>query len=79
MNSSGFLFIFKTTTMELRNFLKENWAEIEIKLKAKYPQLNEGDLNYIEGYESEFFHNLQMKTGKSEERLLQEMNAMAEK
>ncbi len=65
--------------MELKNFLKENWAEIEMKLKAKYPQLNEGDLNYIEGYESELLHNLEMKTGKSEDMLLQEMNAMAVK
>jgi len=59
------------------NVIRENWPEIKLKLKAKYPQLTDGDLNYIEGYDNEFFKNLQIKTGKHREELLGELKTIS--
>ncbi len=57
--------------------IRENWPQIKLKLKAKYPQLTDGDLNYIEGYDHEFFKNLQIKTGRHPEELQGELKNMA--
>ncbi len=63
--------------MEADKTIKEHWPDIKIGLKSKYPQLTEGDLGYFENYEDEIFKNLQMKTGKTRESLIAEMNAIA--
>ena len=60
--------------MEENNSVKDNWPLIKVRLKEKYPQLTEGDLKYLDGYENEIFENLQMKTGTSREELLLEIN-----
>jgi uncharacterized protein YjbJ (UPF0337 family) len=44
------------------------------KLKAKYGELTDDDLIYMEGKEDEFLGRLQKKTGKSKEDLMEEIN-----
>ena len=48
--------------MKSKNSIKNNWTEIKLQLKKKYPQLTEADLKYVDGYENEIFHNLIRKT-----------------
>ena len=43
--------------MKSKNSIKNNWTEIKLQLKKKYPQLTEADLKYVDGYENEIFHN----------------------
>lgn len=62
--------------MNQEKFIKEHWSEIKVKIKERYPQLTEGDLRYEEGYESEFFKNLQMKLGKTDKELETELIAL---
>ncbi len=64
--------------MEENNSIKDNWPLIKVKLKEKYPQLTEGDLKYLDGYENELFKNLQIKTGNNREELLMEINKIME-
>jgi len=58
--------------------VKDNWSSIKVELKERYPQLTEGDLKYIDGYEDELFKNLQIKTGKNRQELLAEINVIME-
>lgn len=62
--------------MENYNEIKENWEALKIELKLRYPQLTDGDLELIEGYEHETFKNLEAKTGKSEEKLKTEIKSI---
>lgn len=47
--------------MKSINPIKSKWGFIKLRLKQKYPQLNEADLKYVDGYENEFYHNLELK------------------
>ena len=49
--------------METNNSIKNNWPIIKSGLKEKYPQLSENNITYIDGYENEFLHNLELKLG----------------
>ncbi|WP_340114700.1 hypothetical protein [Maribellus mangrovi] len=62
--------------MKSKNSIKNNWTEIRLQLKKKYPQLTEADLKYVDGYENEIFHNLEIKLGMNREQLLTIMNSM---
>lgn len=44
--------------------LKGNWKAAKEKLKQKYSQLTDDDLNYIEGREDELVGRIQSKLGK---------------
>ena len=55
------------------NEIKDNWEALKIELKLRYPQLTDGDLELVDGYEHETFKNLEAKTGKSEENLKTEI------
>ena len=46
-----------------------NWYVKKAKLKKKYPFLNDEDLLYEEGKESEMYENLQIKLELSREEL----------
>jgi len=46
-----------------------NWYVKKAKLKKKYPFLNDEDLLYEEGKESEMYENLQVKLDLSREEL----------
>lgn len=62
--------------MENYNEIKENWQALKIELKKQYPQLTDGDLELIDGYEHELFKNLEAKTGKSEKKIKTELISM---
>lgn len=49
--------------------LKGNWNLAKGKLKQKYAQLTDDDLNYVEGKEDELLGRLQKRTGESRENL----------
>ncbi len=49
--------------------LKGNWNITKGKLKQKYAQLTDDDLNYVEGKEDELLGRLQKRTGETRETL----------
>ena len=54
--------------------LKGNWNELKGKLKQKYAQLTDEDLNYTEGNADEMVGNLQRKLGKTDTEVKQMLN-----
>jgi len=52
---------------------KGNWNEVKGKLKQKYANLTDDDLQYSEGKTEELLGRLQKKTGKAKEDLKQEI------
>lgn len=49
--------------------LKGNWNEIKGKLKEKYADLTDDDLQYAEGKEDQLLGRLQKKLGKSRDEV----------
>tara|TARA_R110002096_G_scaffold206192_3_gene392305 strand:+ start:1029 stop:1214 length:186 start_codon:yes stop_codon:yes gene_type:complete len=49
--------------------IKGNWNIVRGKLKQKFANLTDDDLNYVEGKEEELFGRLQRKLGKSKEEV----------
>lgn len=49
--------------------LKGNWNVLKGKLKQKYSQLTDDDLQYVEGKEDELLGRLQKKLGKSDREI----------
>ena len=62
--------------MENYDSIKENWEALKLELKKRYPQLTNGDLGFVDGYENEMFKNLEAKTGKNEEDFMAEMKSI---
>lgn len=58
------------------NPIKRNWALIKLELKNNYPQLTETDLEYVDGYENEFYRNLELKLGTNREQLITILNSI---
>lgn len=56
--------------------IKGNWNELKGKIKQKYGQLTDDDLQYAEGKEDELLGRLQKKTGKTKEKLIEEINKL---
>jgi uncharacterized protein YjbJ (UPF0337 family) len=54
--------------------IKGNWNELKGKLKQKYGELAENDLEYVEGKEDELLGRLQKVTGKAKEELIDAIN-----
>ena len=54
--------------------LKGNWNEIKGKLKQKYAQLTDEDLNYVEGQEEDLVGRLQQKLGKGKREITKMLN-----
>lgn len=52
---------------------KGNWNEVKGKLKQKYGNLTDDDLTYKEGQEDQFIGELQKKTGKARQELIEEI------
>ena len=48
---------------------KGTWNEVKGKLKQKYGELTDDDLNYVKGQEDELLGRLQQKLGKSKDEL----------
>lgn len=49
--------------------LKGNWNIIKGKLKQKYAELTDNDLQYVEGKEDELVGRIQKRTGKTKEEI----------
>jgi uncharacterized protein YjbJ (UPF0337 family) len=49
--------------------IRGNWEIIKGKLKQKYADLTDNDLEYAEGKEDELFGRLQKKLGKSRDEV----------
>jgi uncharacterized protein YjbJ (UPF0337 family) len=56
--------------------LKGNWNEVKGKLKQKYGQLTDDDLEFAEGKDDELFGRLQQKLGKTKEELRKEIEKL---
>jgi uncharacterized protein YjbJ (UPF0337 family) len=53
-----------------------NWNEVKGKLKQRYSELTDSDLEFVEGKEEEFLGRLQAKTGKKKEELINEIKTL---
>lgn len=53
--------------------IKGNWNVIKGKLKQKYGDLTDDDLEYVEGKEDEMLGRIQKKVGKSKEEIAGEI------
>ena len=53
-----------------------NWNEIKGKLKQRYSELTDSDLEFVEGKEEELLGRLQAKTGKKKEELINEIKTL---
>lgn len=62
----------KTINISMDNLqFKGSWNEVKGKLKQKYGELTDDDLNYVKGQEDELLGRLQQKLGKSKDELSQ--------
>ena len=56
--------------------LTGNWNEVKGKLKQKYGQLTDNDLEFAEGKDDELLGRLQQKLGKTKEELRKEIEKL---
>jgi uncharacterized protein YjbJ (UPF0337 family) len=49
--------------------IKGNWNQVKGKLKEKYGQLSDDDLQYAEGQEDQLLGKIQEKTGESKDKI----------
>ncbi|WP_159520898.1 CsbD family protein [Sunxiuqinia indica] len=56
--------------------IKGNWNVLKGKFKQRYAELTEDDLTYVEGKEDELLGRLQAKTGKTKDKLIEEINKL---
>lgn len=56
--------------------IKGKWNVLKGKVKQKYGDLTDDDLAYVEGKEDELLGRIQDKTGKSREKLIEEINSL---
>jgi uncharacterized protein YjbJ (UPF0337 family) len=64
---------FNSKTTNIMNLtsekIKGNWNVIKGKVKAKYGELTDDDLTYIEGKEDELLGRIQKRTGQAKEEI----------
>ena len=53
---------------------KGDWHELKGKLRQKFADLTDNDLDYAEGQEEGFLGHLQKKLGKSQDEIAQLVN-----
>lgn len=56
--------------------MKGEWNQIKGKLKSKYGELTDNDLEFLEGKSDEMLGRIQKKTGRSKEDLKKEINTL---
>ena len=54
--------------------IKGEWHDLKGKLRQKFADLTDNDLDYAEGQEEEFLGHLQKKLGKSQDEIAQLVN-----
>jgi uncharacterized protein YjbJ (UPF0337 family) len=69
-------FKLKKLTIMDKLEIKGNWNQLKGKLKQKYAELTDDDLTNLEGKSDELLGKLQLKTGKSREALIKEINSL---
>ncbi len=57
----------------IKQFIQGNWSQIKKKLKDKYQNLSERDLQYNDGSERRLLERLQVKLNMEEKELLSEL------
>jgi uncharacterized protein YjbJ (UPF0337 family) len=68
--------ITKNNTTMNNLVLRGNWNEVKGKLKQKYGQLTDDDLNLAEGKEDELIGRIQKKLGKTKDEIKKELMAI---
>lgn len=53
---------------------KGEWHELKGKLRQKFAELTDDDVNYAEGQEEELLGHLQKKLGKSQQEISEMLN-----
>lgn len=53
-----------------------NWEDQKVKLKQKYTQITDSDLNFQPGKKDEMLEKMQLKLGKTKEQLYGIINAL---
>lgn len=56
---------------------KDEWHELEGRLRQKFAELTENDLDDTEGQEEELLGHLQKKPGKSQQEINEQMKTHA--
>jgi uncharacterized protein YjbJ (UPF0337 family) len=59
--------------------IKGNWNQIKGKLKQRYAELTDDDLQYVEGREEELLGKLREKTGERQDELVKIINSIGER
>lgn len=54
---------------------KGEWHELKGKLRQKFAELTDNDLDYAEGQQEELLGHLQKKLGKSQQEIAELINA----
>jgi uncharacterized protein YjbJ (UPF0337 family) len=55
---------------------KGKWHELKGKLRQRFADLTDNDVNYVEGQEEEFLGHLQKKLGKSQQEISEMLNTL---
>ncbi len=70
----------KTNSMMENDTIKSaitgNWEDQKVKLKQKYTQITDSDLNFQPGKKKEMLEKMQIKLGKTKEQLYGIINAL---
>ena len=56
--------------------IKGNWNQLKGKLKEKYGQLTDNDLQFSEGKEDQLVGKLQDRLGKTRQQVIDEINKL---
>ena len=51
-----------------------NWSDLKTKIKERYPNLNDTDLNFLAGKEDDLVTRLARKLAKTEEEITDEID-----
>ena len=55
---------------------KGEWHELKGKLRQKFADLTDDDMNYVEGQEEELLGHLQKKLGKSQQEISEMLDTL---
>ncbi|MCP9830716.1 CsbD family protein [Synechococcus sp. HJ21-Hayes] len=55
---------------------KGKWHELKGKLRQRFADLTDNDVNYAEGQEEEFLGHLQKRLGKSQQEISEMLNTL---
>ena len=56
--------------------IRGNWNQLKGKLKEKYGELSDDDLQYTEGKEDQLIGKIQEKTGESKEKVKEVIDSL---